>query len=503
MTQERFGKRGIYLVLIVTALVMGQLFWEYSTGGVLSHHLFASADYPAMSNWWAIVILPLLAWVAVTRVKKRLVKQSEEQGNGARAFRAVLIGFFLMLVISVAQSIAFTFGYQDVTKYLALAVLVSGLVLPIYRSECILGHVLGAVFTFGPIIPLIGMTVMATISAVSNLGIKPLVLKLLRRIKVKLSGASCLLGMVLIVLVGYGGPVRSEDLSTFCERLPRPAYAAFEKHPASNDWFEVYEVAPGVFAIYEPFQWQEVISYLIIGRDWSLLFDTGNGIGNIRAITDQLTGLPVTVLNSHSHYDHVGGNYQYERILAPDHPYAIDHSFGYAHDEVAIEVSEEALCHGLPEGVEAETHHIKPYGNVGHVADGDVIDLGGRELEVLQIPGHTPDALALLDRSAGFLWTGDSFYEGPIWLFMPETDVAAYRASLARLAALAPKLKALFPAHNTPKAAPDVLPRVRAAFEKVLAGEAPSQPSFEGTVTYDFEGFGFLMRPDFPGPPEG
>jgi hypothetical protein len=61
------------------------------------------------------------------------------------------------------------------------------------------------------------------------------------------------------------------DLATFCERLPRPAYAAFEKHAASNDWFEVYEVASGIFAIYEPFQWQEVISYLIIGAGSALL----------------------------------------------------------------------------------------------------------------------------------------------------------------------------------------------------------------------------------------
>ncbi|MGB5490483.1 MAG: hypothetical protein WBM76_06620, partial [Woeseiaceae bacterium] len=53
-------------------------------------------------------------------------------------------------------------------------------------------------------------------------------------------------------------------LDRFCDRLPRDAYGAFDKHAASNDWFEVYEVATNTFAIYEPFQWQEVISYLIV-----------------------------------------------------------------------------------------------------------------------------------------------------------------------------------------------------------------------------------------------
>jgi len=44
-------------------------------------------------------------------------------------------------------------------------------------------------------------------------------------------------------------------MGSFCDRLPRPAYAAYQKHQTSNDWFEVYEVEPNIWAIYEPFQW--------------------------------------------------------------------------------------------------------------------------------------------------------------------------------------------------------------------------------------------------------
>jgi len=110
--------------------------------------------------------------------------------------------------------------------------------------------------------------------------------------------------------------VARADLADFCAGLPRAAYAAFEKHEISNDWFEVYEVGPDIWAIYEPFQWQEVISYLIVGTDKALLFDTGNGLGDIKAIVDQLTDKPITVLNSHSHFDHIGGNYQFDNILS-------------------------------------------------------------------------------------------------------------------------------------------------------------------------------------------
>jgi glyoxylase-like metal-dependent hydrolase (beta-lactamase superfamily II) len=305
---------------------------------------------------------------------------------------------------------------------------------------------------------------------------------------------------VLALIIALGAvpatPSRAQ-LDSFCQRLPRAAYEAYEKDARSNDWFEVYEVESGIWAIYEPWQWQEVISYLIIGEDEALLFDTGNGLGDIKAIVDQLTELPVTVLNSHSHFDHIGGNYQFGKILSPATAFSVANSEGVENDVVAMEASNAALCHGLPEGVTAETHHIEPYTITGRVADGDIIDLGNRQLEILQVPGHTDDAIALLDREAGFLWTGDSFYQGPIWLFMPETDLAAYRASIARLAALAPGLKALFPAHNTPKATPDLLVSAREAFDLVVTGEALSHPSFDGTVTFEFDGFGFLMRADY------
>ena len=56
-------------------------------------------------------------------------------------------------------------------------------------------------------------------------------------------------------------PVQADsDLGSFCDRLPRPEFAALSRHAASDDWFEVYEIRPGTFAIYEPWQWQEVIS---------------------------------------------------------------------------------------------------------------------------------------------------------------------------------------------------------------------------------------------------
>ncbi len=287
------------------------------------------------------------------------------------------------------------------------------------------------------------------------------------------------------------------DLAKFCEKLPRAAYSAWDKHETSNDWFEVYQVEKNIWAIYEPHQWQEVISYLIVGSKRAILFDTGNGIGNIKEIVDQLTDKKIIVLNSHSHFDHIGGNHLFDNIHSVATDFTYNNSHGIDNELTKTEVTEEALCKALPQGVSKENHRIKPFSISKKINHGDVIDLGDRLIEVIRVPGHTNDSIVLLDRAAGFMWTGDSFYAGPIWLYFPETDLAAYKKSLAHLVSFTPKLKALFPAHNTPKVAPEYLLQAQKAFDQVLSGQAKPTPTWEGVVTYEFEGFGFLMRENY------
>lgn len=317
-----------------------------------------------------------------------------------------------------------------------------------------------------------------------------------------------MLGLCLAILAGCSDAPYPEanqpssyagaaDLGTFCDRLPRAAYANLRKHAASDEWFEVYEVAPSVWAIYEPFQWQEVISYLIVGTESAALFDSGNGIGAIKPIVDQLTDKPIRVLNSHSHFDHIGGNYEFDEVLSVGTRFSLDKAGGARNEQISAEVLPEALCKALPEGVTPQNHQIRPFSISATIEDGDVIDIGGRELEVLRVSGHTDDAIALLDRNAGLLWSGDSFYEGPIWLFFPETDLAAYRNSVARLAELAPDLKAVFPAHNTPQADPALLVTLQENLDLVLAGEIEPVPVGDGNVEFKFQRFSFLMREDY------
>ncbi|MEP2668048.1 MAG: MBL fold metallo-hydrolase [Cyclobacteriaceae bacterium] len=301
-----------------------------------------------------------------------------------------------------------------------------------------------------------------------------------------------ILFFLVTLLVACNSKPASE--SKWCDRLPREANAQFQRSDYSNYWFEVYKVQDSIYAIYEPHQWQEVISYLIIGDEFALLFDTGNGIANIKEVVNEITSLPIRVLNSHSHYDHVGGNADFDFIYGMDAEFTQIRKQGLPNDRVAEEVSPAALCKPLPEGVVAEEHHIRPYEIDEYVTEGFTIDLGNRMLEVISIPGHTPDAIGLWDKGNGLLWTGDTFYQGAIWLFAKETNLTDYKHSISRLAEISKSLKHLLPAHNIPLVDPSLLVELDDALIQIENDRIKGVDSTDGRVNYTFDHFTILMK---------
>lgn len=277
----------------------------------------------------------------------------------------------------------------------------------------------------------------------------------------------------------------------WCRELPRPEYKSLERVPVSDPWFEVYKPAPGVFAIYEPHQWEETIGYLIVGNRRAIEFDTGMGIGDIKKVIEELTQLPVTVLNSHTHGDHVGGNWEFDDVEGMDTEYTRTHAKGS--NGVQAEIAPGKICGALPAGFDARTYATRPWKIAAFIHDGSRFDLGGRTIEVLATPGHTPDSISLMDRKNGLLFTGDTFYPGTIYLFGPGTDLDAYAASVHRLAALAPQLKLVMGAHNAPVTSPEVLPKLAAAFDQVRAGKGTVSEEGSGPGVVKADGFAFLM----------
>jgi glyoxylase-like metal-dependent hydrolase (beta-lactamase superfamily II) len=147
----------------------------------------------------------------------------------------------------------------------------------------------------------------------------------------------------------------------------------------------------------------------------------------------------------------------------------------------------------VAKGFDPRAYATRPWKITAYQHDGDHIDLGGRTLEIVAAPGHTPDSVCLLDRHDGLLSTGDTYYSGPIWLHAPETNLEAYDTSIKRLTAVAPSVKIVFGAHNAPVASPSILPRLVAAFEAVRSGTISATPASPGKLLYKVDGFSFLI----------
>ena len=288
---------------------------------------------------------------------------------------------------------------------------------------------------------------------------------------------------------------RGADKDNWWDKLPRSEWAAYERIEQDQDWFEVYRVADGVFAIYEPGQFEEVISFLITGEERALLFDTGLGIGDIRRVVEQLTNLETVVLNSHTHYDHIGGNYQFDTIYGRDTDYTRKRMAGSSPESVAEFLREGWVWKPLPDGFVAEEFRSRPFEIDRFVNEGDVIDLGGRTLEVLSTPGHAPDATCLIDRDNRVLFTGDTFYLAPLYAHLEGSDFEEYVQTAARLAGLAADIEAVLTSHNVPVVDAKYLTKLGAAFASISAGTADDYTMSDGFREYRFDGFSIIVDP--------
>ena len=304
-------------------------------------------------------------------------------------------------------------------------------------------------------------------------------------------------GTCLVALVAFAS---SAGADSWCDAPPLEL-AALKSVDTESDWFKVHAIAPGVFAISEPRQYESVTSFLVIGVQRAVLFDSGLGVAGIRDIVRRLTTLPVTVVNSHTHFDHVGGNDEFEDVRNLDLPYSLASARGEVSQSLAAYASEtladDRVCGPLPAGVTGREYDIPTWRISGHIRDGEILDLGDRKLEILRTPGHTPDSICLLERKSGLLFTGDTYYSGEIYLWSPETNVADYTASIGKLAGFEPELKKLLPAHGPPIEEPGRLLDLQKALQDIQTGRAASELAPEGRRIFRFEHFSILMPGDY------
>jgi glyoxylase-like metal-dependent hydrolase (beta-lactamase superfamily II) len=263
----------------------------------------------------------------------------------------------------------------------------------------------------------------------------------------------------------------------------------------SRAWFEVRLVDDDVYAILEPHHAEEVISYLILGADRCVLLDTGMGIDNIQRLVKEITDKPITVVNSHYHWDHVGDNHRFSHIAI--HSAEASRLEETPCDDVLREAMRPENFRGpAPAGFDRGEYRILPSRADRLLEDGEVLELGGRRLRVVHTPGHSPGSICLWSEEEGLLFSGDTVYAGPLYAQLEDSDFAAYKRSMKRLAGLAPGLRIVLPGHNCTPLEAEVLLDMAEGFEDIAAGRASCrlQGSPWGLLRrFEFARFAVLM----------
>jgi len=257
--------------------------------------------------------------------------------------------------------------------------------------------------------------------------------------------------------------------------------------------YAVNQLKPNLYHIADPLG---VFMTLVVGKEKALLLDTGYGIGHLDKTIAQITELPLIVVNSHGHLDHVLGNRFFDEAYL--HPADLqlyrEHTTRTRKQHIAGMQNIHPELFPADFSLEA---YLEDKTKILPINDGDVFDLGGVCLTVIHTPGHTPGGIALLDDHDRLLLTGDAA-SPHVWMFLQEsTRMPIYIQSLQKLQQLSNQYEGIVASH-----VPDILPNdiinrlIHCAENIDLEKSVPFEPPFEdaGKGSMYFEGFESLKE---------
>lgn len=245
-----------------------------------------------------------------------------------------------------------------------------------------------------------------------------------------------------------------------------------------NRWYETTNLGNSVYAIFEPHHGEEVFCYLVKGGKADMLIDTGMGVKPLKpALKDLLEPRKeLFVINTHGHFDHIGANSEFPDVFSPKE--GMDSQAikdGWTLAAMNKYDVEEEFRKGIPEGFDIKAFNITPYTHLHQVLEeGVTFDLGGREMTVVDTPGHTWGSISLLDTTHVLLFSSDLLYQGPLYCFDYDTSYSEYVDSLHKLKQL--NVKLIHPGHNFSTNSPELIDQALELFERAAdPDEAPDE----------------------------
>ena len=231
-----------------------------------------------------------------------------------------------------------------------------------------------------------------------------------------------------------------------------------------DDWFTVEEIDSQTFAISEYKHWEETHCYLLCGMEQAVLIDTGLGVSNIRSVVAKLTTLPIVVVTTHVHWDHIGGHQYFDNIAV--HESEKDWlSVRFPLPLYAVKKSLTMFPCAFPESFDIDAYQIFQGMPQRTLHDGDRLDLGGRQILVIHTPGHSPGHCCFYEPERRYLYSGDLIYKGCLYAFYPTTDPLLFYESIRKLQDYT--IEKILPGHHQLEIPVSLVSEIEAGFAQI------------------------------------
>lgn len=226
--------------------------------------------------------------------------------------------------------------------------------------------------------------------------------------------------------------------------------------PVASPWYDTERIDARIWCLTEPHV-HPIFSaniFLVLGAQADLVIDSGMGIAPLRPAVEALRpdpGKPLILFTTHTHVDHIGAAHEFDTRLvhpleagelAAPTPYSLDSAdVPDALHRLFRDAGYPLLWPMLIDAVPAAdydpaSYALRPAPATGTVSDGDTVDLGDWQAEVLHLPGHSHGQIGLWHDASGTLFGADAIYDGPLIYDGPGMDVGAYADTLRRIRAL-------------------------------------------------------------------
>ncbi|MDJ1009254.1 MAG: MBL fold metallo-hydrolase, partial [Paracoccaceae bacterium] len=234
----------------------------------------------------------------------------------------------------------------------------------------------------------------------------------------------------------------------------------------ARDWYGLQSAEERIWCLTEPHV-HPIFSaniFLVLGRDADLVIDAGMGIAPLRPVLDGLRpdrGKPLWLFVTHTHVDHIGAAHEFDTRLvhplevggltAPE-PWSLDAAdispvFRQLFLDAGYPPLWPMLIDAVPRsGYDPAGYGLRPAPATGTVDDGDIVDLGDWQAEVIHMPGHSPGQIGLWHEGSGTLFGADAIYDGPLIYDGPGMSTEDYAQTFRRLRKL--PVKTVYGGHD-------------------------------------------------------